>query len=311
MVKNATLVSRRHFIKTSALAAGGLTVAKQSFAQHHYSLIDNLGLQLSAVREPLMTQPQQTVEVIQRAGYRQVELFDTQLLPQLSPVFKGLGLTINSSHFLPPLITGNWNPLTALGTSPPPEDYTFERAVDQAAEYGLTYLVFPFVYPQDRGGLEFYRTLADQLNKAGEQCQLAGIQLVYRHHAFEFHPMEDTTPLTVLLERTSAGLLHLESSVFWLQVAGVSPVTFMRNHAKRIALLHLTDLKAGTPQSYLAATLPKDSFQPVGSGTLDFAEILKVAQEVEVKHCFVAQDESEKPLADVLQSAKYLKGLTN
>ncbi len=73
-------------------------------------MIKNLGLQLYTVHEPLMTQPQQTIEAIRAAGYRQVELFDTQLLPKLHAVFKGLGIAINSSHLLPPLITGNWNP---------------------------------------------------------------------------------------------------------------------------------------------------------------------------------------------------------
>ena len=302
--------SRRRFVQTTAAAAVVMSVP--GFAREpSHPLIDNLGLQLYTVREPLVAQPQQTIEAIRAAGYRQVELFDTQLLPKLHAVFKGLGIAINSSHVLPPLITGNWNPLVSMGVKQPSTDYTFERVVEQAAEYGLTDLVFPYLFPEDRGGIDVYKKLAEQLSKAGEVCQRSGIQLSYHNHAFEFQAMEDTSPFQLLTEGTDATLVALEIDVFWVSVAGMDPAKFIRDQAGRVRMLHLKDKREGLPTSFLDSSLPPDAFQPVGSGVLDFPEILRAAEAVGVKYAFVEQDQSPDPLAASQQSSTYLKGLRN
>ena len=313
--QSSQTTSRRQFIQTAAsvaVAASGfprLALAKPG----KHPLIDHLGLQLYTVREPLATQPQQTIEAIQQAGYQQVELFDTQMLPQLQPVLKGVGIAINSAHFLPPLVTGHWEPFVAFGRKPPPADYTFETMVGQAAEYGLSHLVFPFVYPQDRGGIAFYTELAEKLNRAGEVCQQSGIQLSYHHHAFEFQPMEDTSPLQLLLEHTDPTLMHLQVDVFWASVAGHNPAQFIRKIADKrpVSLLHLKDKKADLSSTFLDSSLPSDAFQPVGSGVLDFEAIIRAAEEVGVKHCFVEQDRSLEPLVNIQRSGHYLKNLFN
>ena len=303
-----TSLSRRRFVQTTAAAAAGMSLPGFSRELSH-PLVDNLGLQLYTVREPLVAQPQQTIEAIRTAGYRQVELFDTQLLPKLHPVFNGLGIAINSSHFLPPLITGNWNPLVSTGVKPPPADYTFERVVEQAAQYGLTDLVFPYLFPEDRGGIDIYKKLAEQLSKAGEICQRSSIQLSYHNHAFEFQAMEDTSPFQLLMEGTDAALVTLEVDVFWVSVAGMDPAKFIRDHAGRVRMLHLKDKKEGLSTTFLDSSLPPDAFRPVGSGVLNFPEILRAAEAVGVEYAFVEQDHSPDPLAAIEQSSTYLKGL--
>src|SRR2546426_670536 len=62
----------------------------------------------------------------------------------------------------------------------------------------------------DRGGLDVMRRLADRLNRAGEKCRAAGIKLCYHNHAFEFEPMEGSTPFQVLMESTDKNLVGLE-----------------------------------------------------------------------------------------------------
>ena len=308
--KETGRLSRRRFVQTTTAAAVGLSLPSLARSRSH-PLIDNLGLQLYTVREPLVAQPQQTIEAIRAAGYRQVELFDTQLLPQLHAVFKGLGIAINSSHVLPPLVTGNWNPLVSTGVKPPPADYTFERAVEQAAQYGLTDLVFPYLFPEDRGGIDDYKQLAEKLNRAGETCQRAGIQLSYHNHAFEFQAMEDSSPFQLLTEGTDAALVTLEVDVFWVSVAGMDPAKFIRDQAGRVRMLHLKDKKDGLSTSFLDSSLPPDAFQPVGSGVLNFPDILRAAEAVGVEYAFVEQDQSPDPLAAIEQSSTYLKGLRN
>lgn len=306
------MISRRQFLNTLVPAATAPlllhTTAWSNWLTPAHSLVDNIGLQLYTVRDALAAHPQQTIETIQQAGYKQVELFDTQLLAQLQPIFKNLGIAIHSSHFASPLLTGNWEPLVSMGGQRPPESYTLEKVVDEAAQYELRYLVFPFIFPQNRGGLDFYKGLAEKLNRAGETCQKAGIQLCYHNHSFEFQPMENTSPFQVLRNETDADLLHFEIDVFWVSVAGLDPASFIQDHGERVRLLHLKDKKQDTIQSY-DTTLPPDAFQPVGSGSLDFMAILSAAEAVGVTHCFVEQDQSEDALASIRQSAQYLRTL--
>ena len=307
------MISRRKFLNTLApVAATPLllrTTAWGNLLSQNHPLIDNLGLQLYTVRDALVAHPQQTIEAIQQAGYKQVELTDTQQLPQLVPIFQGLGVSIHSAHILPPFITGNWDPLVSMGVARPPQSYTLEKIVEQAASYELQYLVFPFIFPQNRGGLDFYRTLAEKLNALGETCQKAGIQLCYHNHSFEFQPMEDTTPFEVLVKESEADLLKFEIDVFWVSLAGMDPAQFIRDHGARVRLLHLKDKAPGVPKTY-DNTLPLEAFRPVGSGSLDFVAILSAAEAVGVAHCFVEQDQSEDALASIRKSAEYLHQLS-
>jgi len=301
-------LSRRSFLQRACFwGAASLVPVKFSFSSS--DLTERLGLQLYTVRDVLVEKPQETLETIRNAGYQQVELFDSQLLPQLQPVLKSLSIAVNSTHFLSPLLTGNWEPVMAFGINPPPATYTLEKAIEQTAEYGVNYFIFPFIYPQNRGGLDSYQRLAEKLNQTGEACRRVGVQLGYHNHSFEFQPMEESSPMEVLLAETDPELVCFELDVFWVSVAGYDPAEFIRQHADRIQLLHLKDKKEGTPQTYRAITLPPDSFQPVGNGVLDFAEILQAAEEAGVQHVFVEQDSSDDPLADIKRSSQYLRNL--
>ncbi|MEM8967901.1 MAG: sugar phosphate isomerase/epimerase [Bacteroidota bacterium] len=303
--------TRRGFLKKIGLFASASVLPFNLLSNSYFSddLLSQLGLQLYTVRDTLVEKPQETLEAIRNAGYKQIELFDSQLLPQLHSVLKGLGIAVNSTHFLSPLLTGNWEPMEAFGLSRPPADYTLQKAIDQAAEYEVSYFIFPFLLPEERGGLDSYKALAEQLNQTGELCQEVGIQLGYHNHSFELQPMDGSSPMKTLLAETDPALVCFELDVFWISVAGHDPAEYIRSHADRIQLLHFKDKKEGAPQTYRAITMPPDSFQPVGSGVLDFAEILQAAQEANVRHVFVEQDASDDPLADIAKSSKYLRSL--
>lgn len=301
--------TRRDFLKQAGAVATAPLFPFNFFTDPADSLINQLGLQLYTVKQPLGEKPQETIQAIRNAGYQQIELFDSQLLPRLHSVLKSLGIAVNSTHFLSPLLTGNWEMQEALGTQRPPLNYTLQAAIDQAAEYGISYFVFPFLYPEERGGIDSYKALAEQLNQTGELCKQAGTRLGYHNHSFELQPMDGSSPMEVLLSETDPEVVCFELDVFWVSVAGHDPAEFIRNYADRIELLHLKDKKADTPQTYRAVTLPPNSFQPVGSGVLNFAEILQAARAANVQHVFVEQDASNDPLGDIEKSSKFLRSL--
>ncbi|WKN43838.1 sugar phosphate isomerase/epimerase family protein [Tunicatimonas pelagia] len=301
--------TRRDFLKQASFLAATSVLPINSVFHTTDGFIDQLGLQLYTVRDVLVEKPQETMQAIRNAGYQQVELFDGQLLPQLHSVLKSLGIAINSTHFLSPLLTGNWELLEATGVRRPPANYTLQVAIDQAAEYEVSYFIFPFLYPGERGGIDAYKTLAEQLNQTGELCKKVGIQLGYHNHSFELQPMDGSSPMEVLMSETDPALVCFELDVFWVSVAGHNPAEYIRKYANRIELLHLKDKKENAPQTYRAITMPPESFQPVGSGVLNFTEILQAAQEAQIKHVFVEQDASDNPLGDIKKSSEYLRSL--
>ncbi len=302
-------LNRRHFLQQAGAAAVGLPMLRFAAYRPTSALTENLGLQLYTVREQLQSDPMGTLTAIKEAGYRQVELMDASLLPKLFPVLQSMELAVNSTHVLGPYFTGNWKPMAAFGVEPPPKDTTFDTMLELAVKYKLRYLVFPFLFPEERGGLDDYKKLSEKLNEAGEKCQAAGISLCYHNHSFEFQPMDGSSPFKVLYQELDPKLVNFEIDVFWVSVAGLDPVAFIREHQARIKLLHLKDKKKGAPQTYRAMSMPHDSFQPVGAGVLDFKAILKAADEAGVAYSFVEQDQSANPLESIRQSIAYLKKL--
>lgn len=299
-------MKRRSFLHKAGAAALGMSMMRYN-ALHKNPLVENIGLQLYTLRDELQLDPMKTLEVIREAGYKQLELMDTALLSRIHPVLQEMGVAVNSTHFLSPYLTGNWEPLAAFGLKSPPKTHSFDTVLEEVAERNIRFLVFPFLFPEERGGLDEYKRLSEKLNEAGEKCKAAGVSLCYHNHSFEFQPMEESSPFDVLYQETDPDLLNFELDVFWVSVAGFDPASFIREHKSRIKLLHLKDKKEGTPQTYKAISMPKDSFMPVGAGVLDFKEILSAASEAQVAHAFVEQDESADPVAGIRQSIRYLK----
>jgi len=300
-------VTRREFLKVAAFGSLALpllscaTRAGKSTTVN--DLIDTVGVQLYTVREALQKDPDATLNGIADIGYKQVETADINTITDDASYMQAIGLKVSSAHVPPPYVTGDW------GDTTPPAESDFNNVVALANSQGLSSLVFPYVPPADRGGLDAYRKLGEQFNKAGEEARKMNITFCYHNHAFEFQPIQDSSPFQTLMESTDPDLVKLEVDVFWISVAGLDPARFIRQHAGRVHLLHLKDKKAGTPQMYDQQVAP-DAFQPVGSGVLDFQTILQAASESGVRECYVEQDQTPgDPLVSLRQSYNYLQSL--
>src|SRR5258708_27024823 len=113
--------------------------------------------------------------------------------------------------------------------------------------------------------------------------------LAYHNHAFEFQGAEGQRPFDILMERTDPKLVKLEMDVFWVSTAGQDPVALLKQYPGRVALLHLKDKAAGAPVRF-SEDVGHEAFKEVGSGSLDFAAILKAAKAAGGQHYFVEQD---------------------
>lgn len=298
------LTSRRRFLNCAAASAGAGLLAGCSSPQSEPEteaapaaapFSKELGAQLYTVRSVLPEKPEETLQGIADIGYKEVEVLQDQL-DTLPPLLAKLGLKIASVHLDSALILGGADPSAGL-----------TDVLGKARAAGADFVVMPYVPNERRGGLDVYRELAQKLNETGQAAKDTGLRLCYHNHAFEYEPMEGSTPLETLMTNSDAGLVALEIDVFWVSVAGRDPAAMLRQYSGRAPLVHLKDKSPTVPQQFKEG-LPPESFEEVGGGTLDFAAILRACQETGVEHYFVEQDETPgDPVASLRQSYEYLR----
>jgi sugar phosphate isomerase/epimerase len=276
--------------RRAALAAG-----LAPFALHAKKL-KNIGCQLYTLRSVINENPAKILAQLEGAGYTEVEavrgnldrIWDGLKQTKLKPV----SLHIDTQYFT--------SQQDKLGP-----------ALDDAKAKGFQFAVCPYIAPQDRGGVDVIKKLAEVLNKAGEKCKASGMRLAYHNHAFEFEPVPGggKTLLDVLLESTDPKLVALEMDIMWVGVGGADAVGLLRKYKGRVPLMHVKDLGAGV-QPQFNERIPREAFKEVGSGTLEIPKILKAAMENGVEHFFVEQDQTPgDPMASLKQSIAYLKNL--
>jgi len=256
------------------------------------------GIQLYSVRDAFDADPEGTLKKVAAIGYKELELPNYIHLEHL-PLIQDLGMKVVSMHF-------SGDPVEGLMKDN--GDTTYKEIVEACATAGVPELVIA-IY---RGGegLDPYKRLAEAANKAGEYSKTAGVQLSYHNHNFEFAPVENSSPMDVMYEGFEKDLVKIELDLFWVKVSGNDPVETMKKYKDGLRLLHLKDVKEGTP-SKLELGADPGAFQPVGDGIMDFQRILETAHELDVKYAFVEQDQSpEKDIFESIdRSYKYLQSL--
>jgi sugar phosphate isomerase/epimerase len=281
-------MTRRSFMEAAALA--GLAPSPLPAKR-----LSTIGVQLYTVRSVLPQKPAETLRAIESIGYREVEATYAGL-DQIWPALEATHLKPVSCHLDSTMVTKG-------------SEDDLARALESLKKRGFSYAVFPYLPPNERGGLEAMKTLAAKLNRAGEKARAAGLGLCYHNHAFEFEPMEGSMPGHVLFHGLDPELVNLELDVFWLSVAGQDPVEMLQQMAGRVPLVHLKDKASGTETRY-NESVPRTTFKEVGNGVIDWAKVLQAAETAGVKHYFVEQDQTPgDPVDSLRQSFAFLKKL--
>ncbi len=269
-----------------------------------------IGLNLYTVRGPLAEQPEEVLRGTAALGCRYVEARLAQVEDHL-PLLAELDMPWVSWMVDTPLVTGNWDAWDQLargGRSLPRS--TLDAAIETAAQHRVENLGISYTLPTERDGLDGWKRLAEQCNRAGEACNRAGLNFYFHNHAEEFVGEQAERPFDLLLRELDPGLVRFEIDVFWVSIAGADPVEVINQASGRVLSLHLKDKIAGTENVTTAMAAPRDAFAEVGSGTLDWPSILRAADQAGVERLFVEQDQTPgDPLASVQQSFEFLKGL--
>ena len=293
------MASRRAFVKSAALLSAGALISPTLLAAAPKQYI---GLQLYTVRDAMQQDPASTLAKVAQLGYNSVEgatYTGSQKFYGMEPaafakVLKQNGLIMPSSHYMLGQAMNNGQP--TQGTIL----HGWDKAVDDAAQAGVKYMVCAYLIESERGTLDQYKQIAAHLNKAGERCKKAGIQLCYHNHDFEFVAQNGQLPYDVLLRETDKQLLKMEFDLYWATKAGHDPLALFKAHPGRFPLWHVKDMDK----------TEKKDFTEVGNGVIDFKKIFAARQLAGLQYYFVEQDRTPgDPFDSIKQSIGYLKGL--
>jgi sugar phosphate isomerase/epimerase len=287
------MTSRRSFLKTTSVLSAGLLMTPDLFARNR----KYIGVQLYTVRDAMAKDPVATLANVAKVGFNSVEgatYTGTQKFYGMDPaefskVLKDNGLIMPSAHYM-------------LGEGMPTTKGTivneWQKAVDDAAAVGLKYMVCAYLLDSERGTLTHYKETADKLNKAGEICKKAGIQLCYHNHDFEFKQQDGKYPYEMLLNRTDDHLVKMEMDIYWIYKAKQDPIELFNRYPGRFPLWHVKDMD----------NTPKQMFTEVGNGVIDFKKVFAKAGKAGLKYFFNEQDICPgDPFDSITQSYSYIK----
>lgn len=290
------MITRRSFVKTSAILSAGVLAAPRLLAYDK----KYIGLQLYTVRDAMAADPAAALAKVAKVGFNSVEgatyTGDTKFYGMDAKAFSKLlkqnGLIMPSSHYR--LGEEKTNGQDTNGTML----HGWDKAVDDAAEVGLKYMVCAYLSDPERGSLDHYKKLADDFNKAAERCKKAGIQFCYHNHDFEFIQQDGKYPYQTLLANTDKNLVKMEMDLYWVTKAKQDPIVLINENPGRFPLFHVKDMD----------NTPAHAFTEVGNGIINFKNILSHADKAGLKYFFVEQDKTPgDPFNSINQSFNYIK----
>jgi sugar phosphate isomerase/epimerase len=289
--------SRRKFLGLLAAGVAASAVTPEASlrqAEIKTSLNGPVGLQLWSLRDYLPKDLPGTLAKVRAMGFREVEGAGLwkHTAKELRSAMDAAGLRCQSAHM------------------------SFERlrddssgAFEEAQTLGASWVVCPWI-PQDT---PFTRDVAlksaEAFNAYATAAQQAGLQFAYHCHGYEFVSSNEGTLFDTLAGATDPSRVMFQIDVFHTLFGGADPVALIDRYAKRVASLHLKDLKKGIPIKAGTAIGKPDMDVPLGTGQVDMPAVLRAAAKAGTKLYYV-EDESADPLGHIPQSLKYLEAVT-
>ncbi len=164
--------------------------------------------------------------------------------------------------------------------------------------------------------LEGVKRFIEQFNALAAEYAKEGFVLSYHHHSYEFSndfkKYEGKTQFDYLVEGFDPVNTRFNLDTAWAHLAGVSVRDLMKKLKNRVNIVHLKDVQAEF--NYPFKDQNGNEFHgpqriEIGSGNLNFPDIIKVGEETGVKY-FVVEDEvysTGDPMDSVRISAEYIR----
>ena len=178
----------------------------------------------------------------------------------------------------------------------------------QAAALGLKYAGCAWITHTGDFDEKKCREAAEVFNHAGEVLAEHGIKFFYHTHGYEFQPYKNGTLFDLLMEETNPKFVRYQMDVFWIVHPGQDPVKLLGKYGSRFELMHVKDMKAGTPHDLTGHTDDLNNDVQLGTGIMDWPAILGAAKKAGVKWYFI-EDESDAAAQHIPGSLKFLESV--
>ncbi len=257
---------------------------------HSATFKGKLGLQLYSLRADFAKDVPSTLQEVKNLDFKNVELAGTyNVAPkEFSKLLKQYGLKAISGHF----------PYERFRDEP-------EAVAAEAKLLGLKYAGVAWIPHTDPFNEQTCREAIQVFNQAGAVLAKNGIKFFYHQHGYEFQPYGQSTLLDLMMAETNPKHVAFEMDIFWVEFPGQDPVKWLEKYPGRWELMHLKDMKKGTPTGALTGHTDVSNDVALGTGQMDMPAILKAAAQAKVKWYFI-EDESPSVHEQLPISLRYL-----
>ncbi len=263
-------IFRTHLLMIAlAMFTTGLSLAQDRFG----------GATLYTLRNQMASAPMETLKAVADAGYRYIEVADYRdgkfygMTPSaLKAAVEGLGMEPLSAHM----------GMVSLQNA--------DQLIADVKAAGIKYFVIPippmgyFQFDRETRSISMsddVEGLVGLLTTLGEKCRAAGLEMLYHNHNFEFEENANgIVPIEYMLENLDPELVNFQIDLYWVVKAGADPVDYFNKYPNRWKVWHVKDMD------------DQGRFAPVGTGTIDFARILKEKKKAGMEYYIVEQDET-------------------
>jgi len=286
-------MKRNEFLKlSSGLALSGLA-SKSGFASLalEEKKLKDFGIQLWSVRDDLAKDPKGVLKQLASYGYKQIESFEGgkgifwgMTNTEFKSYMDELGMKIIASHC--------------------DINKDFEAKAADAAAIGMKYLICPWKGPQK--DIDAFKKFAEEFNQKGEICKKNGIRFAYHNHDYSFVNMNGEMGQDVMMKNTDPKLVDFELDMYWVVAGGQDIEKWLNKYPKRFRLCHVKDRKKN------ATATEKDASVVVGTGSIEYAKILKTAKKQGMEYYIIEQEkwEGTTPMQAAQANAGYMKSLS-
>jgi sugar phosphate isomerase/epimerase len=251
-----------------------------------------IGLQLYSLREQFKADVPRTLDQVRSFGIKYVELAGTYgFAPQAFNLeLKARGLQAISAHFSYEQFRDHL------------DDVIREARVFELQYVGCAWIDHP--HPLEE---KTVREMATVFNRAGELLAKNNLKFFYHTHGYEFASYKNGTLFDLLAHETNPEYVLFQMDVYWVVNAGQDPVKLLKRYGNRFVLMHLKDMKEGTPHNLLGESDIENNVA-LGQGVIHWRGLVKIAKEVGVKWYFL-EDESSRSVTQIPESLRFLETL--
>jgi sugar phosphate isomerase/epimerase len=231
-----------------------------------------IGIELYSVRDQLQKDLFGTVRAVAKMGYQGVEFFSPYFdwkpdyAKEVRKLLDDLGIRCYSTH--------NSN------TSFLPKNLS--HAIELNKILGSKYIVMASAGQVK--GIDSWKGVADQLNKAAASAKSAKLKVGYHNHQLEFRPIEGVRPIEVIAKNTDKNVM-LQLDVGTCVEVGDDPVAWIKKNPKRINCVHCKDWAPGAGKGYQVL---------FGEGTSPWKEIFAAAEKTGGVEFYLIEQEGSR-----------------